>query len=169
MDLQLTGKVALVTGASIGIGHTIAQALAAEGCQLAILARRTALLEQLADRITGAGGTRPLVVTEDIMSDGMAERTKAKIVERFGRLDILINNAGASRPLDGLGTSAEWEASMRLNFGAGRELAHAFVPVMRVQKFGRIVNITGGDEPTMINPANAPNGAVHIWAKALSR
>src|SRR4051812_5363012 len=114
MDLQLTGKVALVTGASMGIGHAIAQALAAEGCKLAILARRTALLEQLADKI---GGTdKALVITEDITSDRMAERTRAKVLERFGRLDILINNAGASRPLEGLGTSAEWEASMRLNF-----------------------------------------------------
>ncbi len=58
---------------------------------------------------------------------------------------------------------------MILNFHAGREMAHAFVDDMRERGFGRIINLTGGDEPVALNGAVPPNGAVHIWAKALSR
>lgn len=169
MDLQLADKVALVTGASMGLGRSIAALLAEEGCRLAIVARRVHLLENVANEIAAKGRERPLIIVQDITADGAAERIKERAIARFGSLDVLINNAGGSRPLTGLGTEAEWEEAMLLNYTAGRRLAHAFVPVMRERKFGRIINITGGDEPSTINAANPPNGAVHIWAKALSR
>lgn len=169
MNLQLAGKVALVTGASIGLGRSIATLLAEEGCRLAIVARRVNLLEKVANEIAAAGREPPLIIVEDITVDGAAERIKAEAMARFGSLDILVNNAGGSRPLTGLGTEAEWEEAMLLNYTAGRRLAHAFVPVMHERKFGRIINITGGDEPSIVNAANPPNGAAHIWAKALSR
>ena len=169
MDLQLAGKVALVTGASIGLGRSIAGLLAAEGCRLAIVARRVNLLEKAADEIAAKDRVRPFVIVEDITADGAAERIKERVMAQFNGLDVLVNNAGGSRPLTGLGTEAEWEEAMLLNYTAGRRLAHAFLPVMRARKFGRIISITGGDEPTIINAANPPNGAVHIWAKALSR
>lgn len=169
MNLQLAGKVALVTGASIGLGRSIATLLAEEGCRLAIVARRVNLLEKVANEIAAAGREPPLIIVEDITADGAAERIKAEAMARFGSLDILVNNAGGSRPLTGLGTEAEWEEAMLLNYTAGRRLAHAFVPVMHERKFGRIINITGGDEPSILNAANPPNGAAHIWAKALSR
>jgi 3-oxoacyl-[acyl-carrier protein] reductase len=167
MDLQLQGKVALVTGASAGLGRTIARILAEEGCRVAILARRRPLLEELAASLPASA--EPFVVVEDFTSPGAAERTRDAVLGRFGRCDILVNNAGASRPQQDLGADEVWMESMEINFHAGRRMAHAFVPTMRAQKFGRIVNITGQDEPHMINAANAPNGAVHIWAKALSR
>ncbi|WP_137180079.1 SDR family NAD(P)-dependent oxidoreductase [Roseomonas sp. AR75] len=167
MDLQLTGKVALVTGASVGLGRGIARMLAAEGCRLALLARRRNLLEELAAELPA--GAEPLIVVEDFRSEGAAERTRDAVLGRFGRCDILVNNAGGSRPQSDLGSEAVWMESLDLNFHAGRRMAHAFVPAMQAQKFGRIVNITGPDEPFSINAANAPNGAVHIWAKALSR
>lgn len=169
MNLQLAGKVALVTGASIGLGRSIATLLAEEGCRLAIVARRVNLLEKVANEIAAAGREPPLIIVEDITVDGAAERIKAQAMARFGSLDILVNNAGGSRPLTGLGTEAEWEEAMLLNYTAGRRLAHAYVPVMHERKFGRIINITGGDEPSILNAANPPNGAAHIWAKALSR
>ena len=169
MNLQLAGKVALVTGASIGLGRSIATLLAEEGCRLAIVARRVNLLEKVANEIAAAGREPPLIIVEDITADGAAERIKAEAMARFGSLDILVNNAGGSRPLTGLGTEAEWVEAMLLNYTAGRRLAHAFVPVMHERKFGRIINITGGDEPSILNAANPPNGAAHIWAKALSR
>jgi 3-oxoacyl-[acyl-carrier protein] reductase len=167
MDLQLTGKVALVTGASAGLGRAIATVLAAEGCRLAILARRRHLLEELAAELPP--GAEPLIVVEDITSQGAAERTRDAVLARFGRCDILVNNAGGSRPQADLGPEAVWMEAMELNFHAGRRMTHAFVPVMQAQEFGRIVNLTGQDEPHNINAASAPNGAVHIWAKALSR
>src|SRR5690606_22163360 len=70
---------------------------------------------------------------------------------------------------DGLGTRQQWDDAMTLNFHAGRELAHACIGDMRSRGFGRIINLTGGDEPVAMNGAVPPNGAVHIWAKALSR
>lgn len=169
MDLQLEGKTALVTGGSIGLGRAIAELLAAEGCRLAILARRSDLLEQAADAIAGAGHPRPLVIVEDVTAEGMEGRVQKQVEDEFGRLDILVNNAGGSRPMPGLGSEEEWAEAMSLNFIAGRRLAHAFVPAMQAAKFGRIVNITGGDEPMSMNAAVPTNGAVHIWAKALSR
>ena len=167
MDLHLQGKVAVVTGASAGLGRAIACELAAEGCRMALVARRRPLLEELAAELPT--GAEPLLVIEDITKDGAASRIHDAVIARFGRCDILVNNAGGSRPQQDLGSDAVWAESMLLNFEAGRRIAHAFVPGMQAQKFGRIVNITGQDEPLGINAANAPNGAVHIWAKALSR
>lgn len=167
MDLRLTGKVALVTGASVGLGRQIARTLAEEGCRLAILARRRHLLEELARALPASA--EPLVIVEDICAAGAAERTRDAVLGRFGRCDILVNNAGGSRPQADLGGDEAWAEGMMLNFEAGRRMAHAFIPAMRAQKFGRIVAITGTDEPLIVNTAMPPNGAVHIWAKALSR
>ncbi|WP_431280845.1 SDR family oxidoreductase [Humitalea sp. 24SJ18S-53] len=167
MDLGLAGKVALVTGASAGLGRAIATELAAEGCRLALLARRRPLLEELAATLPASA--EPFLVLEDITQNGAAGRIHDAVIGHFGRLDILVNNAGGSRPQPDLGTDAIWGEAMLLNFESGRRIAHAFVPGMQAQKFGRIVNVTGQDEPLGINAANAPNGAVHIWAKALSR
>jgi 3-oxoacyl-[acyl-carrier protein] reductase len=167
MDLQLQGKVALVTGASAGLGRTIARLLAEEGCRLALLARRRPLLEELAASLPASA--EPLVVVEDFTSPGAAERTRDAVLGRFGRCDILVNNAGGSRPQTDLGSDDVWMEAMEINFHAGRRMAHAMIPAMRAQQYGRIVNLTGSDEPHIINAANAPNGAVHIWAKALSR
>jgi 3-oxoacyl-[acyl-carrier protein] reductase len=167
MDLQLSGHVALVTGASAGLGRAIAKMLAAEGCRLAILARRRHLLETLAAELPASA--EPLIVVEDITADGAAERIRAQVHDRFGRCDILVNNAGGSRAQPDLGSDEVWMEAMFLNFEAGRRVAHAMIPGMRAQRYGRIVSLTGQDEPRGINPANAPNGAVHIWAKAMSR
>jgi 3-oxoacyl-[acyl-carrier protein] reductase len=112
---------------------------------------------------------RPLVIVADVTAPGAAEAVRARVEAELGALDILVNNAGGSRPMPGLGTEAEWEEAMLLNFTAARRFAHAFVDGMRARKFGRIINLTGTDEPVAMNAANPPNGAMHIWAKALSR
>ncbi len=169
MDLQLTGRVALVTGASAGLGRTIAAMLAAEGCRVAILARRRPLLESLAAELPVTA--EPLILTEDITDPTAAPRIRDAVLGRFGRCDILVNNAGGSRPQPPgeLGREEIWQEAMELNFHAARRLTHALVPTMQAAAFGRIINLTGQDEPHNMNPANAPNGATHIWAKALSR
>jgi 3-oxoacyl-[acyl-carrier protein] reductase len=167
MDLQLTGKVALVTGASAGLGRAIAKELAAEGCKLALLARRRPLLEELAAELPASA--EPLIIEQDFTAKDAAANIKAAMEARFGRCDILVNNAGSSRPQTDLGSDEVWMESMEINFHAGRRITHALVPLMQANKWGRIINLTGQDEPFMVNAANAPNGAVHIWAKALSR
>lgn len=169
MDLQLAGKVALVTGASAGLGRAIAARLAGEGCRLALVARRADRLEKAASEIASRGTERPLVIAADITARDAAERIRDEVMTVFGRLDILVNNAGGSRPFEGLGTRQQWDEAMALNFHAGRDLAHAFLPAMQAQGFGRIINLTGGDEPVGLNGGVPPNGATHIWAKALSR
>lgn len=169
MDLELEGKVALVTGASAGLGRATAAMLAKEGCRLAIVARREPLLRTLADEIAARGHGQALVLSDDVTDPTSPARLRRQVLDAFGRLDILVNAAGGSRPFDGLGTRQQWDDAMTLNFHAGRELAHAFVDDMRHRGFGRIINLTGGDEPVAINGAVPPNGAVHIWAKALSR
>ena len=169
MDLQLKDKVALVTGASRGIGTATARLLNEEGCHLAIVGRRKHLLEDTADELAKATGRRPLILAEDITDRDAPGRIKAAVLETFGRVDILINNAGGSRPVKaGLGTPEEWEEGMRLNFDAGRNLAHTLVGSMQAQKFGRIINLTGTQEPLGFNAAIPPNGAVTIWSKLLA-
>ena len=158
-----------MTGASAGLGRAIARLLAQEGCRLAIVARRESLLNSLADELAVLGLERPHVIVCDITRRDAPAAIRHLAGERFGHVDIVVNNAGGSRPFEGLGTLEQWEAAMYLNFHAARELTHAFIEDMRARKFGRIVNITGGDEPSSINGGVPPNGATHIWAKALSR
>jgi 3-oxoacyl-[acyl-carrier protein] reductase len=169
MDLQLRGKTCLVTGASRGIGRGIAKVLAAEGCRIAILARRASLLDELASEIEAAGGTRPLIVAEDLTAAGAPERVRDQALAGLGSLDILVNNAGASRPVKWDAAEEQWSEGMALNFEAVRKLTNQFIPSMRARKWGRIVNITGANEPPGVNIATVAKAAVHTWAKGLSR
>lgn len=169
MELQLRGKTALVTGASVGLGRCMAKMLAQEGCELALVARRESLLNTLADEIQAEGGVKPLTIVCDIMEKEATQKIHELVIQRFGGLDILVNNAGGSRPFSGLGTREQWDDAMNLNFHAGREITHAFLPEMQQRGFGRIINLTGPDEPLIMNGGVPPNGAVHLWSKALSR
>jgi 3-oxoacyl-[acyl-carrier protein] reductase len=169
MDLQLEGKTCLVTGASRGIGRGIAKVMAAEGCRVAILARRANLLEDLAREIEAAGGTRPLIVAEDLTAAGAPERVRDRVLAELGSLDVLVNNAGASRPVKWDAAEQQWIEGMALNFEVVRKLTNQFIPTMRARKWGRIVNITGANEPPGVNIATVAKAAVHTWAKGLSR
>ena len=169
MDLRLGGKICLVTGASRGIGRGTAKVLATEGCRVAIVARRESLLEELADEIERETGSRPLVVVEDLMSDGAAERVRAHVLEELGGLDVLVNNAGSSRPVKWNATEEQWREGVALNFDNVRRLTNAFIPTMRTQRWGRIINVTGANEPPGVNIASVAKAALHNWAKGLSR
>jgi 3-oxoacyl-[acyl-carrier protein] reductase len=143
--------------------------MAAEGCRIAIVARRQNLLEELADEIVAAGGIRPLVVAEDLTSDGGIERIRDRVLGAFGGLDILVNNAGSSRPVKWDATEEQWFEGMRLNFDLVRRMTNQFVPAMRAQGFGRIINVTGANEPPGVNIASVAKAGLHNWAKGLSR
>jgi 3-oxoacyl-[acyl-carrier protein] reductase len=168
VDLGLRDKVALVTGASAGIGRGIARVLADEGATTVLVARRAALLETLATQISAAGARDPLVVTIDLTADDGPERAVDAAIRAFGRVDIVINNAGGSRPLPLSASEADWHEAMTLNFTAVRRVAQAALPGMLARGWGRIVNITGSLEPRAVNGANAAKAAVHVWAKGLA-
>jgi 3-oxoacyl-[acyl-carrier protein] reductase len=169
MDLQLNGKTALVTGASIGIGRGIATALAKEGVKLALAARRANLLEDVAGEIGKAGGARPVLIVQDFLADGAAARIAKAAVEGLGSVDILVNNAGGSRPFKRDAGEEQWTEALTLNFTRQRQLTHALLDQMIAKKWGRIVNVTGKSEPDGINGAFCAKAAVHAWAKGLSR
>lgn len=169
MDLQLRDKRCLVTGASAGIGEGIARTMAREGARLAITARRRERLEALADELAGVMPARPLVIAQDLMDDDAPQSMRKEILDSFGALDILINNAGLSSKPNPVASDEEWNAGFDLKFTTVRRLTNAFIPMMRAQGWGRIINITGIVEPAATSAALAACAAVHAWAKGLSR
>lgn len=170
MDLQLQGRSALVTGASVGIGRGIALALAAEGVRVAISARRVEKLQEVADTIVAAGGVKPVLIEQDMYADDAAQRIARAAVEGLGGVDILVNNAGGSRSFKELHVSEEqWQEAITLNFHRPRQLGDALVDQMIARRWGRIVCITGKSEPEHINGAFCAKAGIHSWAKGLSR
>ena len=169
MDLQLEGRKCLVTGANQGIGKGTARVMAAEGCRVAILARRKALLDELADEIAETGATRPEVIDADVTREDAPANISDRVYKTLGGLDILVNCAGGSRPISWDAPDDAWHEGMTLNFEALRRLTLPFIPKMQEQAFGRIINITGTSEPDAVNIASSAKAAVHAWAKGLSR
>jgi 3-oxoacyl-[acyl-carrier protein] reductase len=139
MDLGLTGKVAIVAGASRGIGKGIARVLAAEGCRLAVCARGEDALRAAAEEIAAEGG-EVLAVPIDITADGSAERLVSATVARFGRVDILIGNVGGNRRKAFAETTDEdWEAVLDLNLRAHIRCSRAAIPHLREAGGGAIL------------------------------
>jgi 3-oxoacyl-[acyl-carrier protein] reductase len=139
LDLQLTGQVAIVTGASRGIGRAIAQTLAAEGMRLVLAARSRDQLDDLAASL----GVDCLVQSVDLRAPGVPEAVVAATIARFGRLDLLVNNAGATTRGDFLSlTDASWEDGFALKFYGAMRCCRAAWPHLQVTQ-GRIVNIVG--------------------------
>jgi 3-oxoacyl-[acyl-carrier protein] reductase len=170
MDLQLKGKTALVTGGSVGIGRSIALALAAEGVRLAVSARRVALLNELADEIVAEGGVRPVVIESDLLAEDAAQKLVRAALAGLGTVDILINNAGGSRSFNELHVDEDrWQEAITLNFHRPRQVAHAVLDQMMARNWGRIINITGKSEPDHVNGAFCAKAGIHSWAKGLSR
>ena len=169
MDLQLEGRTALVTGASMGIGRAIARGLAAEGVKTAVVARRKNLLEELAGEIAREQDPAPHLIVQDIMAADSATRIRDAALAALGHVEILINCAGGSRPLPLDAGEDRWEEAITLNFTRVRQLTHAILPTMMERKWGRIVNITGKSEPEHVNAAFSAKAAIHAWAKGLSR
>ena len=165
MDLGLTGKTALVTGASVGIGRAIARGLAAEGVRLAVVARRRDLLESLEKEI----GAKLAIIEQDMMAEDAADRIASQALAGLGAVDILVNNAGGSRKFQLHTAEPQWQEAMTLNFTRQRQIADRLVDQMVARKWGRIVNITGKSEPEGINGAFCAKAAMHSWAKGLSR
>ena len=146
MDLELGGKVALITGGSDGLGLATAQRLAAEGAKVVICGRRE---DHVREAAAGIGG-EVLAVRADVTSAADCEALVAATISAFGGLDILVNNAGASAAfgLEALGDAA-WEADFQLKVMAAARLCRLAVPHLRARGGGSIVNasIGGGKAP----------------------
>jgi NAD(P)-dependent dehydrogenase (short-subunit alcohol dehydrogenase family) len=139
MDLALAGKVAIVTGASRGIGRAIAETLADEGMKLVVAARSGDALDELAAEVGGECLARAVDLREPSAPAGVVEAT----VERFGRVDLVVNNAGATKRGDFLAlTDAEWDDGFALKFFGAMRLSRAAWPHLRESR-GAIVNIVG--------------------------
>ena len=139
MDLGLEGKVAIVTGASRGIGRAIARTLAAEGALLLLAARSADALHALADELPGAA----CVHAADLRAPEAPAAMVAAALARFGRLDVLVNNAGATVRGDFLSLEeAQWRDGFALKFDAARRASRAAWPHL-VASGGCIVNIAG--------------------------
>ena len=165
MELGIQGRTALVTGASMGIGRGIATALAREGVRLAVAARRRSLLEDLQKEL----GAKLVIIEQDFMQEGAAQKIAQAALDGLGSVDILINNAGGSRRFTLDSSEEQWNEAITLNFTRQRQLAHQLLPQMIARNWGRIINITGKSEPEGINGAFAAKAAMHAWAKGLSR
>lgn len=177
MDLQLDGRVALVTGASAGIGRAVASVLAEAGMSIVLVARRRAVLETDAAVL----GPQTRIVQADLTSRNEVVRVLGEVREGMGSVDVLVNAAGGSRPVPIDAADDRWEEAFALNFSAGRRLAQGLLPGMMAARWGRILTITGSSEPkpmpvidmasimSSVNAANAAKAAVHAWSKGLSR
>jgi 3-oxoacyl-[acyl-carrier protein] reductase len=169
MDLGLSGRTALVTGASAGIGRAIALALGAEGVRLAISARRRERLDEVVRAIAAHGAPTPTVIESDFLREDAPRMIARAALEALGAVDILVNNAGGSRKFSLDSTEEQWHEAMTLNFTRQRQLTHALLEPMIAKGWGRIINITGKSEPEGINGAFCAKAAMHSWAKGLSR
>jgi len=175
VDLQLTGKRALVTGSSSGLGRQIALELAAEGVDVVVNGRDADRTEKTARDIE-ALGARAAIAIADLCTDEGADHAAAVANDRFGGVDILVNNTGVllrkdNPAWDEVGID-EWIASFNVNFLAGLRMVHRLLPGMKQRGWGRIINVssTSGSQPKGLSPEyGAPKASVDNFTVNLSK
>ncbi|MEW6297304.1 MAG: glucose 1-dehydrogenase [Thermodesulfobacteriota bacterium] len=171
MDLGLAGKVAMVSGASRGIGRAIALGLAAEGCRLSLCARGREALDQVAREVQEQGAG-VLTCAIDVTHADEARRWVEATRQRFGSIDILVNNVGGSRPGGNLAASGEeWRGGFALNFFSALELCRLVVPVMQQRRSGCVINVASiyGREWGGPMTYNAAKAALISLSKEMAR
>lgn len=173
MDLELTDKVAIVTGGSRGLGMASAKALAAEGCRVTICARGEARLQEAAAEIAAvaADSSRVLPVVADVSTVTGAEDVVRKTIDAFGRLDVLVNNVGMAKGSTLLNTSdAEWQEALDYTLFPAVRMSRLAVPHMR-KRGGSILMIASiyGRESGGRMTYNAVKAAEISLAKSLAQ
>lgn len=174
MDLGLSGRVALVTAASRGLGLASARALAADGASLLICARGPLRLDEAAREIRAASkGAQVETMTLDVSSPDAATQLVGHVREKFGRLDVLVNNAGGPPPGNFSSVSdADWEKTVQMTLMSVVRLVREALPLLQASGQGRIVNILSTSVKQPIDGlilSNALRAAVVGMAKTLSK
>ena len=143
MDLGLSGKVALIAAASKGLGRAIAEELAAEGASIALCARGEEALERARDEIQRKTKAEVIAIAGDVSRAEDVERIARATLERFGRIDILVTNAGGppSGKFESL-TPEMWKQAVDLTLMSVINLTRAVIPGMKERKWGRVINVT---------------------------
>lgn len=141
-DLGLSGKIAVVTGASAGIGLATARALAREGCRVAVVSRSDERIRHAAEAIRRETGAETLPLVADVRDAAAVAAIEPAVRARWGSAHVLVTNAGGPPPgsFDSV-DDAGWESAFRLTLLSVARLARAFLPGMRAARWGRIVNI----------------------------
>lgn len=167
---ELSGRVALVTGGSRGIGRAIAGGFAEAGADLFLCARKEETLRRAAEEIASQTGRRVEWLVADVSSRQEAQRVANAALERFGRVDILVNNAGWNIPqaIDEI-RDEDWDYLVELNLTSVMALTRALVPQMKARRWGRIIHISsimGLASTPKRNAYSATKGALIAMAKA---
>ena len=143
MDLGLHGKVALVAAASKGLGRAIAEELATEGADIVMCARGEEALSRARDEIATATGANVLAVAGDVAKSDDVDRITQAAIDRFGRVDILVTNAGGppSAKFESV-TDEMWRKAIELTLMSAINLTSRVLPGMKQRKWGRVINVT---------------------------
>ena len=170
MDLGITGRIAVVTGGSEGIGLAAAHILAEEGANVVILARTQSKLDAAVAEISSTAVGEIEAISCDVSDQDSVTAAFDRILDKWGKVDILVNNAGTgnANSFDDL-TNELLSGDLQLKVFGAVYCSRAALPSMRENKWGRIINITGKSEPDGINGAFCAKAAMHSWAKGMSR
>jgi NAD(P)-dependent dehydrogenase (short-subunit alcohol dehydrogenase family) len=172
MPASLNGRIALVTGASRGIGRAVALQLARAGAHVIALARTQGALEDLDDAIRAEGGDGATLMPCDVKDFDALDRLGATIFARWGKLDILVGNAGALGPVSPLGhvEPHQWDDTFAVNVTANWRLIRSLDPLLRASDAGRAVFITAGvAHAAVFRPYWGPYAASKAALEALAR
>jgi len=169
MDIRLDGRAAVITGGSKGIGYGVAARFAASGADVAIVARRQDVLAQAVERIGATARGRVVPITGDVSSAADIERIYGVAMRAFGKIDIVVNNAGSSSsgPFERL-TDATWQQDFDLKLFAAIRLTRLAWPQMKERRWGRVINVLniGAKAP---RPASAPTSVTRAAGMALTK
>jgi NAD(P)-dependent dehydrogenase (short-subunit alcohol dehydrogenase family) len=172
MDLKLKGKVALVTGAGsqIGYGKAIALTLAGEGCDIIVADMDLEGAQKTAAEVE-ALGRKAKAIKVDVTNRDEVDAMVKRALEQFGKIDILVNNAGTSsemRPFMEM-TKADWDIDIGVNLYGQMNIAQAVLPHMMSRKYGRIINVSGGQGVPTISIYGAAKAGVEAFTRALAK
>lgn len=143
---RLAGRIAVITGASRGIGAAVAKRFGAEGAHLILVAKTVGGLEEIDDEIRAAGGAASTLVPLDLRNFDAIDQMGASLYERFGRLDILVGNAGLLGTLSPVGhiDPKVWSETLDINLTANWRLLRSFDPLLKLSDAGRAIFVTSG-------------------------